>query len=79
VEPDPVEIAARWAWVDPELRRSRAIPAAAELVNLVRRRDRNGVEILMDRFTDWGAVAVVLAGWVDPALAVKEAKERNAA
>ena len=79
MEPDPVEVAARWGWVDPQVRRDRAVPAAAELARLVHRGDRQGVEILMSRCTDWGAIAVILAGWVDPAQAVKEAKGRNAA
>jgi hypothetical protein len=70
--PDPVEVAARWQWVDPAVRLERAEAAAAELVGRVARKDRQGVEILMSRFTDWGALAVVLAGWV-PAAAARRA------
>jgi hypothetical protein len=69
---DPVEVAARWQWVDPAVRLERAEAAAAELVGRVARKDRQGVEILMSRFTDWGAIAVVLAGWV-PATAARRA------
>lgn len=72
VEPDPAEIAARWEWVDPEVRRGRAVPAAAEMVRLVRVKDRQGVETLLDRFTDWGALLIVLAGWVEPARAARK-------
>jgi hypothetical protein len=81
---DPVEIAARWGWVDPEARTKRAAPNAAELSRLVHRGDQQGVEILMSKCTDWGAMAICLAKWVDPAeaaqaVAAMAARGRNVA
>jgi hypothetical protein len=65
-EPDPGEIAARWGWVDPEVRRARAARAAVDLVRCVQGvPDRMGTEMVMDRFTDWGALAVLLAWCAD--------------
>lgn len=81
-EPDAAEVAARWGWVDPQLRRERAVPAAAALVRCVQMRDRMGVETLLSRYTDWGALAVVLAEWAHPVKMSAElgvARERTAA
>jgi hypothetical protein len=65
-EPDPGEIAARWGWVDPEVRRARAARAAVDLVRCVQGvPDRMGTELVMDRCTDWGALAVLLAWCAD--------------
>jgi hypothetical protein len=66
-EPDPGEIAARWGWGDPEVRRERAIAAMPAFVDRVWRRDRQAVEILASGFTDWGAWLIVLAECADPA------------
>lgn len=75
----PTEVVARQGWVDPGLRRKRALPAAVTLVERVHAGDRQGVEILMSRFTDWGALAVILAGWADLAKAAAGAREGRAA
>ena len=63
-----------YAEVEPALRRARALPVAAELVRMVRVGDRQGLEILLGNFTDWGAVVVVQA----QRIAELEAQQRQA-
>jgi hypothetical protein len=57
---DDAEIT-RWAAVDPKLRRARALAVLPQLVQMVAVGDRQGVEILLSRQTDWGALLIMAA------------------
>jgi hypothetical protein len=61
---DDAEIT-RWASVDPKIRWALALPAAATFVERHRLRDRQAVEIVLSKFTDWGALLMVLAECAD--------------